>query len=548
MSDRFPAAEYGRHLVEEVRAGRMSRRDLLRRASVLGLSAPFAGLLLEACGSSPSKPAASSTTAAGSPKQGGTIRVGNSAPVAAPDPVTMYDSGSIGVVQQVAEYLIWVNPNNTLQPVLATSWKPNANASEWTVAIRPGVKFHDGSQLTADDVVATFERLVNPKSNSSALTNFQGVLGPGGTKKTGTYEVTFQLQKPFVDFPYTLASTNYNAVILPANYAGDFIKNPVGTGPFTLTSYQTQTSATFARNPHYWQAGLPYLDGVTMTFFASDSAEEIALQNQTIDVLPQAPSAGSPLYTDPSVAILNVPSTAYEEFFFRTDQPPWNNKLLRQAIAYSLQRDAIIQNLFQGRAEIGNDEVWAPGFADSPVLPQRPYDPDKAKALLKQAGHESGLTATLTTEQSGEIPQYATLVQAAAKAIGVTINLDVESQSTFYGSGSNQPWLVVPLGIVDWAARATAQQFWGSAFLTGGVWNSAHWSDPTFDKLTTQYEATVDQQSRTAIAKQAALIMQDETPAIITYWHNGIFATTKRSHGIAPNGSEFIDLRSAWVD
>jgi peptide/nickel transport system substrate-binding protein len=548
MTERFPAVEYGRHLVEELRAGRMTRRDLLRRAGVLGLSAPLVGLLLEACGSSPSTPASSSSTAAGSPKRGGTIRVANSAPVAAVDPVTMYDSGSIGVVQQVAEYLIWVNPNNTLQPILATSWKPNANASVWTVAIRQGVTFHDGSQLTADDVVATFERLVNPKSNSSALTNFQGVLGPGGTKKTGTYEVTFHLKAPFVDFPYTLGSTNYNAVILPKNYAGDFEKNPVGTGPFLLKSYQTQTSATFARNPHYWQAGLPYLNAVTMTFFSSDSAEELALQNQTVDVLPQTPSAGSPLFSDPSVTILKLPSTAYEEFFFRTDLAPFNDKRVRQAIAYSLQREAIIQNLFQGRAQIGNDEVWAPGFANSPSIPQRPYDPDKAKALLKAAGHENGLTATLTTEQSLQIPQYATLVQAAAKAVGVTINLNVESQSTFYGSGSNQPWLVVPLGIVDWAARATAQQFWGSAFRTGGVWNSAHWSDPTFDRLTTQYEATVDEQSRTAIAKQAALIQQDETPAIITYWHNGVFATTKRSHGISPNGSEFIDLRSAWVD
>ncbi len=546
MTDRFPAVDYGHHLVEEVRAQRLSRRDLLRRASVLGLSVPFAGLLLEACGSS--APAPSSPAAAGSPRHGGTIRVASSAPVAAVDPVTMYDSGSINIVQQVAEYLIWVKPDNSLQPVLATSWKPNADASVWTVAIRQGVTFHDGSALTADDVVATFERLVNPASDSSALTNFKGVLAPGGAKKTGTYEVTFHLQTPFVDFPYTLASTNYNAVVLPKNYAGDFAKNPVGTGPFMLKSYQTQVAATFARNPHYWQAGKPYLDGSVFTFFSSDSAEEIALQNQTIDVLPSQPSAGSPLYTDSSVRILSVPSTAYDEFFFRTDLAPFNDKRVRQAITYSLQRDAIIQNLFQGRAQVGNDEVWAPAFPHSPSIPQRRYDPAKAKALLKAAGHEHGLTATLTTEQSGEIPQYATLVQAAAKAIGVTINLDVESQSTFYGSGSNQPWLDVPVGIVDWAARATAQQFFGSAFLTGGVWNSAHWSDPAFDKLTTQYEATVDEQSRLKLARQAALIQQDETPAIIAYWTNGIFAASSTVHGVSPNGSEFVDLGSAWLD
>jgi peptide/nickel transport system substrate-binding protein len=551
MTDKFPAMDYGQHLVEEVRAQRMTRRDLLRRASVLGLSAPFAGVLLEACGSSPapaSAPAQAAGASTGKPKRGGTLRVAASAPVAAVNPVTMYDSGSINIVQQVAEYLIWVNPDNTLRPVLATSWKPNSNASVWTVAIRQGVTFHDGSTLTADDVVATFERLVNPNSNSSALTNFKGVLAPGGIKKSGTYEVTFHLQAPFVDFPYTLASTNYNAVVLPKNFDGNFAKNPVGTGPFVLKSYQTQDSATFVRNPHYWQAGLPYLDGSVFTFFSTDSAEAIGLQNSTVDLLPSQPAAGSPLYTDPSVAILSVPSTAYDELFFRTDLPPFNDKRVRQALAYSLQREAIIQNLFQGRAQVGNDEVWAPGFPNSPSIPQRKYDPAKARALLKQAGHESGLVATLTTEQAGSIPQYATLVQAAAQAIGMTIKLDVESQSTFYGSGSNQPWLVVPLGIVDWAARATAQQFFGSAFLTGGVWNSAHWSDPTFDKLTTQYETTVDEQSRASLAKQAALIQQDETPAIIAYWTNGIFAASKKVHGVTPNGSEFVDLTSAWLD
>lgn len=552
MTDRFPAAEYGHHLVAEVRAERMSRRDLLRRAGVLGLSAPLVGALLEACGSAgspaPAAPAAPAGTAAGTPKRGGTLRVAATAPVAAPDPVTMYDSGSINFVQQVAEYLIWVNPNNTLKPVLATSWKPNADASQWTVAIRQGVTFHDGTPLTADDVVATFERLVNPASNSSALTNFKGVLAPGGTRKTGSHEVTFALQAPFVDFPYTLASTNYNAVILPKSYAGNFAASPVGTGPYVLKSYQTQVAATFTRNPHYWQAGRPYLDGSVFTYFSTSAAEEIALQNSAVDLLPSQPSAGSPLYTDNAVTILSAPSTAYDEFFFRTDRPPFNDKRVRQAIAYSLQRDAIIQNLFQGRAQAGNDEVWAPAFPDSPKIPQRRYDPAKAKALLKAAGHESGLKATLTTEQDGEIPQFATLVQAAAKVVGVTISLDVESQSTFYGSGSNQPWLVVPLGIVDWAARATPQQFFGSAYRTGGVWNSAHWSDPAFDKLTTQYEATVDEQSRAGLAKQAALLQQEETPAIIAYWTNGIFAAGTKVHGVTANGSQFVDLSSAWLD
>jgi peptide/nickel transport system substrate-binding protein len=235
-----------------------------------------------------------------------------------------------------------------------------------------------------------------------------------------------------------------------------------------LKSYQTQASASFTRNARYWQPGKPYLERVEFTFFTATAAQELALQNATIDVSAGPPTSGSALYTDPDVALLYAPSTYYDQFFFRTDTAPFNDVRVRQAIAYSLQREAIVQNLYQGHAQIGNDEVWAPAFPNSPALPQRGYDAARAKALLAAAGHPHGFTATLTTEQSGAIPQYATLVQAAAKTVGVTIHLKVESQTTFYGSGSDQPWLSVPLGIVDWAARATPQQFFGSSFLTGG--------------------------------------------------------------------------------
>jgi len=164
MADSSFQREYGHHLVEEVLNGRLTRRELIVRASVMGLSATAIGSLLAACGSSGTTATTSPSASAVPAKTGGTLRVTLVPPAAALDPVTMYDAGAIATVQQVCEYLAWVENDLTLRPVLATSWSSDSTGKVWTFKLRPGVTFNDGSPFTADDVVATFERLVNPKS------------------------------------------------------------------------------------------------------------------------------------------------------------------------------------------------------------------------------------------------------------------------------------------------------------------------------------------------------------------------------------------------
>ena len=337
---------------------------------------------------------------------------------------------------------------------------------------------------------------------------------------------------------------------MPKSYDGDFAKSPVGTGPFVLTAYETGVSATFKRNPVYWDAPKPYLDGVTFTFFNPNAvpAQEAALQTGAVDVYQSAPSTGSPLWHDPNIALPTLPSSYYGEFWFRTDTPPWTDARVRQAVAYALDRPAIISNIFSGRATVGNDEVFAPAFPGSPVLAQRSQDIAKAKQLLAAAGLGRGFSATLTTEGPGIFSQYATLVQSYVAQIGIDLSLNVESTSTFYGSGSNQPWLTVPVGIVDWAARATPEQLYQSAYTTGGIWNSSKWADPTFDKLANEYEATVDQASRAALAKQLATVQQEATPAVIAWWKDAVYSIWKKVHNLEPNGSYFLDLTATWLE
>ena len=166
-----------------------------------------------------------------------TVRVAQTTPSGAIDPVTVPDSGGVIMLCQTGEYLAISAGDLRLRPVLAESWKPNQDGSVWTFKLRQGVKFHNGKTMSADDVVATIDRLADPKNASNALSAFSGVLSKGGTKKVDDYTVEFHLDAPNGNFPYYVSSDNYNTIILPADYAGDFEKNFIGTGPFKLEKY-----------------------------------------------------------------------------------------------------------------------------------------------------------------------------------------------------------------------------------------------------------------------------------------------------------------------
>ena len=149
-------------------------------------------------------------------------------PTVAVDPTTMYDTGSIAIAQQVCEYLIWVNNDLSLRPVLAEKWSPDASAKVWTFNLRKGVTFQDGKPFGADDVVSTMNILLDPKTISAALSSFQGILSQGGVQKVDDSTVAFHLDQPFADFPYMVASTNYDCLILPSTFKAGHVADEPG--------------------------------------------------------------------------------------------------------------------------------------------------------------------------------------------------------------------------------------------------------------------------------------------------------------------------------
>jgi peptide/nickel transport system substrate-binding protein len=526
------SSEAENHLVDEYVAGRLSRRELLRRGSVFGMSAPLLGGLV---GGIDLLGLSSAHAATGKP--GGTVRAAIIVPAGAIDPMTVADASGSAMLQQTGEFLVMDNAYLRLKPALATSWKPNADATVWTFKLRKGVKFHNGHALVADDVVATMDRLADPKLASNALSVFQGVLSKGNTKKVDDYTVEFHLDAPNGNFPYYVSSDNYNAIILPADYQGGYEKDFNGTGPFKLEKYTPKVGASFVRNEDYWgPKALP--DRVEFTYYADQQAQILALQGRQVDVVCQfSVQGGQALLGDPAFNIIALKSSAHNQVHMRCDLDPFKDKRVRRAIALSLDRAGLVKGLFRGRADLGNDSPFAPVFpSTNKSVPQRHKDLRQAKELLEAAGIKDGLTINLTTEQFIEIPAYAQLVQASAKEIGITINLKVESQDAYYGKAvfGQSDWLDAQMGITDYAHRGIPNILLAAPLTSAGTWNSAHFKNKEYDSLVASYIATIDLQTQRDAAGKIETLLLDESPVLFTYFYDFLTATTKGLKGVQP--------------
>jgi len=250
-------SELENHYIDELVAGRLDRRQFMRKGAVIGMSTGLMGAILAACGgankvgtsaSQTSAAAGGGTSSSAAPAtKGGTLKLAQQAPATAINPLIVDDAGGLNMLAQTGEFLTF--DNNLLlhlEPMLATKWTPSKGGSVWTFALRPNVKFHDGSPMTADDVVYTFQELSNPKNASNALSTFANVLKPDGVVKVDSSTVAFHLEAPNGNFPYLVSSDNYNAIIVPKGT--DFTKwqsTFVGTGAFKLKSYTQNVGAEF---------------------------------------------------------------------------------------------------------------------------------------------------------------------------------------------------------------------------------------------------------------------------------------------------------------
>lgn len=545
---RAERSELENHYIDELLAGRLDRRQFLRRGAVVGMSASAMGMILEACGSG----STSATTTSGKPKQGGTLKLALLAPGAAINPLTTNDTGNV-MLTQTGEYLIFdSNLELRLVPMLATSWSSNGDGTVWTFKLRRGVKFNNGAPMTADDVVYTFQQHSDPHNAANALSTFQGLLTPSGVVKVDAHTVQFHLESANGNFPYLVSSDNYNTIIVPRGT--DFSKwqsTFVGTGGFKLEQYTQNVGASFVRNQDWW-GGKTYLDRTNFKFYAAAAPQVLALQTGDVDVIVQfAASAGQALFDNPSYAIVHYPASVHRELSLRNDQPPFNDARVRRAVALTLDRPGMIKSLLKGYGQVGDDSPFAPQFASrDPGVPQRTRDVAQAKQLMAAAGHTGGVRAPLFTEINQEMPLLAQVIKASAAEAGITFDLTIEAQDQYFGKSTfgNSDWLDGEASLVDYGSRGVPNVFLQAPLVSKGVWNAARFNNPTYDRLVRQYIAALDLHSQRQIAGQIERLLLEETPIVIPYWLNGLTATSSKVHGVNPTALPQIYVDRAYMD
>jgi peptide/nickel transport system substrate-binding protein len=556
---RRQSSELENHLIDEYGAGRLSRREFVRRGSVIGMSIPLVGFLASACGTGDKGGggggggADTAVQAGGKEVQvraGGTLKLGMSpGPSTEIDPVLVADEGGLGIISQSSEFLSWSDNKLKLQPRLAESWKPSEDGAVWEFKIRQGVKFHDGSTMTARDVAASINALSDPDGGSNALSTFAGVLSKDSATAVDDSTVRFELDGPNGNFPYLLSSDNYNAVIVPRSFKGKYEKSFPGTGPWKMERFTPNSGISYVKNPDYWdKSRLPKLDRQQVKFYPKEQAQILALQSGDVDVLVHfSPTGGKALLNDPNITVIELRSSVHREVHMRNDKAPFDDKRVRQALALAVDRNALVKGLFAGKADIGNDSPFAPVFPTTDKsVPQRQQDLEKAKALMQQAG-VTNASATIDTWDGFELPDLAQLLQNDAAKIGLRLKPNVTPAGTYYGDAvfGKSPWLDSVMGITDYGHRGVPNLFLNAQLTSKGVWNAAHFKNPTYDGLVKQYVESLDIGTQRSAAKKIQELLLDETPNIYPYFYFFLTGTKKNVGNVEVSAMGHYDITKA---
>jgi len=424
------------------------------------------------------------------------------------------------------------------EPDLAASWSNSPDLTEWTFVLRRGVTFHDGSACTAADVVATFEAILDPKVASPARQNV-GPIAKVTAKDAAT--VVFNLSAPFADLPVTLAYTNAKivpAAIIKSNLAR-LDREAVGTGPFKLVSYEPDRQVVVARNEAYYDKGRPYLDRIQVVVYPDSTAEGSALIAGDTDIISTLPPTEfARLAKSSGVKALRTPSGQFCNVNFGCDTKPFNDVRVRQALALTVDRVAMVDLVTEGYGTPGNDTPLNSAYRYYADQPLKKPDIAKAKALLAEAGFPNGLDASLIASDRPPVrSQLAVALREMVKPAGVRLNVETMPHATYL----DQVWKKGSFYVGFYNMQATADAIFALLYTSNAAWNETRWNNPAFDKLVNEARGTVDDAKRRALYAQAQKMMYADVPSIIPVFFDLLAAQRDWVQGFVlhPRGAVF---------
>lgn len=526
-----------RRILSASTGGGWPTSPLSRRAVLGGTLGLGASVLLSGCTRGAAAPQFDLST----PQTGGEIRVGFVGGGASDtlDGAVATNTGDIARAINLYNSLLYFDDDYVLRPMLATSATPNDEATVWTVELRDDVRFCDGRPMRPEDVVASFERIIDPddpKSSAAALSHLEEIV------KVGDHTVEFRLASPDSSLDQQLGA--YAAIIVPADFD---VAAPVGTGPFMLESFTPAGSTVMGRNPYYWGDEGPYLDKVTLLNFNDTDALLNALLASQVDVVAQIPPAlKEVLQSDPRIRILDSETGMYLPFTMRVDRPPFDDVRVRQAFRLAVDREEMIEQVLSGEGVVGNDmfAVFDPSYPDA--LPQRQQDLETARSLLAEAGYEDGIEVELVTApiQAGSV-EAAQVFAAHAREAGITVNINRRDLTSFWGD-----YLTYDFSQSFWYTRNFLPQAY-SGMMPDAPFNETHWDDPDYVELVEQSIRETDESARTELIRQAQEILYDRGGLIVWGFANQLDAYQSYLGGLYPNRTGVplsgFQLHRVWI-
>ncbi|MDI6695501.1 MAG: ABC transporter substrate-binding protein [Anaerolineales bacterium] len=546
---------------EELRKGNISRRDFLRISTLLGMSLASAKLLA-ACAQPPASPVATEAGPAATvavteapkagPVRGGVLRAATRVE-RVDHPARFSLVSQSHAWRHVFEYLTYTDPKGITQPYLLEKWEASDDLLTWTLYVRKGVKFNNGQELTADDVVFNFGQWLN-KDVGSSLLGAMSYLDASGVEKKDDYTVVLHLNAPSIFIPEHLFQ--YPAAIVPKTFGGDITREPIGTGAFTMAEYVPAERCRLVARKDYWRNGedgkpLPYLDELLMVQLGEDrSADLAALQTGQVDTIIEPPvSVWEAVKDDARFEVVSTPTSATRVLRMRVDQDPWQDNRVRQALKYCHNREKILAVALQNQGTIGNDSHVAQAHPEYVDIPPFPFDTEKSKALLAEAGYPNGVTVELVVASDWpESMAYAQALKEDAAAGGFTINLKTMPASQYWDG-----WTEWNLGITWWAHRTLAPMLLPLAYIADAdgkpvPWNETRWVDEEFSKILKEAEATLDLPKRRELVGKLEEIQKERGSVCIPFFMNVWKIYDKKFHGIVPSPEEYAIFYETWKE
>jgi peptide/nickel transport system substrate-binding protein len=511
--------------------GWIATSDITRRTFGKGIAGSAAALSLGAVG----------PVFGQSPKRGGKISVAFIGSPNKLDPHVAAGSEEWALLRSVYDSLVFVDETLAPKPELAERWEASPDSTEWTFFLRKGVKFHHGREMDADDVVYSYQRILNPETASPARSVFSMI---ERVEKVDAHVVKFKLKSPFAEFA-ELTGGSFQAKIAPRDVA-DLVRNPTGTGPFKFEEFVPGDHVTLLRYDAYWRDGEPYLDEIRFVYLPEEAAHVAGMLSGSLDMTWWPSGEILPIYqATPTIEVSIAQSYGYQPIVMRVDRPPFDKPEVRKAFRLICNREQLT------RVAVGN--LTLPVSNDHPIPPFSPLympqetgkqDIETAKKLLADAGYKDGLDIEMMawTGRAGLV-QAALAYQDMAKRANVRISVNTVPADIFL----SKYWLKHNFFITNWNGRTSLYEMLALAYASNAQWNESAWTSQKMDDLIEGVRREQEPAKRKVVFAEIQKMFIEDSPVIVGYHRPSVVAMNKRLKGFVPHPSGWLDFRGTWV-